>query len=102
MIYENDPLKCGTCFLLSRVNTEVHFFSVRQRVLNDLEKTRAFSLKYHLTLPHPLPPLSPFSKLDRRQTERLRKRDNLRLDRGLGGVGARSYILQRENLVLYK
>jgi len=90
------------CFLLSRVSPEVHFFSARQRVLNVLEKTRAFSLKYHLTLSHPLPPSLPSVSSTGDTQKDWERETTCWLDRGLGGVGARSYILRRENLVLYK
>ncbi len=49
-----------------------------------MKKTRL--LAYDLAPPDPLAPLSPGSKLDRRYTGRLRKRDFF-LRRGEGGVG---------------
>jgi hypothetical protein len=55
---------------------------------------QAFSPSY--LAPPPPPPSSPFSKLDRLQTRRLRKRDNL-----LTGGGSQ-ILRQREILVLYK
>jgi hypothetical protein len=49
---------------------------VTQRVLNDLYRTILSCCRMIRLLAHPLPP-SPVSKLDRRHTGRLRKRDNL-------------------------
>ncbi len=54
------------------------------------------------SVPTPSPP-SPFRKLDRRHTGRLRKRDNLLKGWGGGGEGAGSRIIRpQESLVLYK
>jgi hypothetical protein len=54
-----------------------------QKVGNDLWRTRLSRRHMVWLLPHLLPP--PFSKLDRRHTGRLSKRDNLLT--GLGGGG---------------
>jgi hypothetical protein len=52
-----------------------------------IKEYQAFLPSYDLA-----PPLSSFSKLDRRHTERLRKRDNLLTgEGGEGGGGAKSY-----------
>jgi hypothetical protein len=55
-----------------------------QRELNDVEG-QVFKWPYDSVLAQPFPP-SPVSKLDRRHTGRLRKRDNL-LTREIKGVG---------------
>jgi hypothetical protein len=70
-----------------------------QRVLNDLERTRLSRCRIIRLLAHSSPPPSPVSKLDRRHTGRLRKRDNL-LTREEGmGVGEEPNIQPQESLV---
>jgi hypothetical protein len=72
---------------------------VKQRVLNDL--WMAFLRPYDLAA-RPPPPLSSFSKLDRRHTGRLKKRDNLPTREGGGRVWAKSQIIgSQRSLVLY-
>jgi hypothetical protein len=69
-------------------------------------EVQAFPRSNDLAPPSPLSsPLSTVRKLDRRHTERLRKRDNLQTGQG-GGGGARSRIIRtarnlEETLVLY-
>ncbi len=60
-------------------------------------ESQAFSRSYYLA-PRPPPPSSPVSKLDRRHTRRLRKRDNV----AGGGWRKSSIIRPQESLVLYK
>jgi hypothetical protein len=88
-------------YIFSRkiVPEKYHFY---QRVLNDLYEDQAFSPSYNKAPPPPSPPpLSPISKLDRRHTGRLRKRDNQREKVAGGGGGAKTYDSERI-LVLYK
>jgi hypothetical protein len=61
-----------------------------------------FLATYNLAPPHPFPSPSPISKLDRRHTGKLRKRENIQT--GENGRGwRRSQIIRRlESLVLYK
>jgi hypothetical protein len=63
--------------------------SPAQRVLNDFYRSRLSCGRMIKLHAHPPPP-SPVSKLDRRHTERLRKRDNLLTGEGVreGGRGA--------------
>ncbi len=61
------------------------------RVLNDFQRTRLSRLHRIWLLPHLLPPSSPVSKLDRRHTGRLRKRDNFLTGEWGTGGGAKSY-----------
>jgi hypothetical protein len=73
---------------------------MQQRVLNDLWRARPFLFRMIWLLAHHLP-LSPVSKLDRRHTGSLRKKDNLLTgEEEEGGLGAESYDWQ-ESLVLY-
>ncbi len=61
-------------------------YLLEQRVLNDFIDDLAFSLLYHFGFsPTPFPLFRQYSKLDRRHTGRLRKRDNL-LTRAMRGV----------------
>ncbi len=56
------------------------------------KEDQTFSLSYDLAPPSTPSHLSPVSKLDRRHTGRLRKRDNLLTgEGGWGGGGAKSY-----------
>ncbi len=70
----------------------MHYINVssQQRVLNDEDEV--LSPSYDLA-PSPPPAPSRVSKLDRRHTGRLRKRDNLLTEEGRkgGGGGAKSY-----------
>ncbi len=63
-----------------------NFCSMYQRVLNDLQRARLSRVQKDL-VPHPPPPPSSVSKLDRRHTGRLRKRDKLLTGEGGKGVG---------------
>jgi hypothetical protein len=56
-----------------------------QRVLNDLQRARLSRGRLIRLLAHPLP--FPVSKLDRRNSEKLRKRDHLLTGEGVKGVG---------------
>ncbi len=75
----------------AQADVRAWLFALMQRGLNDLQRTRLSRRHMIWLLPHPLP--SPVSKLDRRHTGRLRKRDNLLTEEG----GRR-----RESLVFYK
>ncbi len=73
-----------------------------QRILNDLQRARLSRGRMNWLLAHTLPP-SPVSKFDRRHTGRLRKRDNLLREEGLGRGWSKSQIIQpQESLVLYE
>jgi hypothetical protein len=63
-----------------------------QRILIDLLEDQTFPPKYNLAHPPPPPPPFPVSKLDRRHTGLLRKRDNL-----LTTGGGRQIIRRRES-----
>jgi hypothetical protein len=69
--------------------------------LNDLQRNGLTRCRMIWLLPHQPPPY-PISKLDRRHTGRLRKRDNLLTGEGGGGGGGRAQVRRRrESLVLY-
>jgi hypothetical protein len=71
-----------------------------QRLLNDLERTMLSAVVMIWLLSRPPP--SPVSKLDRRHTGRLRKRDNLLLREGWRGWGRSQTTRLRESLILHK
>jgi len=75
-------------------------YSLDQRLFNDLYRYRARLSRGHMIwlLAHPIPP-SPVSKLNRRYTGRLRKRDNLLMGEGVrGGVGEEPNFTTAEKL----
>ncbi len=61
-----------------------------------------FLATYNLAPPHPFPAPSPISKLDRRHTGKVRKRENMLTGEDRGGWGRSQIIRWRESLVLYK
>ncbi len=74
---------------------------MNQREENDFLEDQAFSPSYGLVAPPPPSPVSKQYKLDRRQTGRLRKRDNLLTGEG-EGWGRSQIMWRRESLVFYK
>ncbi len=83
----------------------LHCINVRGSViLHNIEwfiEGQAFSWSYDLVPRPPPPPSCPVSKLDRRHTGKLKKRDNLLTGEGGEGVGEEPNHRPQESLVLY-